>query len=140
MQNKKHFPLDDIKAEIIIEAERAQHVSQLLIEQLHLRAKRLENKAAKLQEKAKNVLDNAVKLHQQIEQIQQEANQGYKNSLSIIINSFGVDPPWDAAVIFKENLPVGIDLSFKDGLDKISNSQQLNSEKKYPPRDLSTGL
>lgn len=106
----KRYTLEPLTARIIAEAERAQIATQNYIDQLTIRAGEIENKAATLEEEIAKLRDAATKLRNNAMTAKNVADKAFKDSLSEVVTSFGLEPPWKATIVYSEGVAIGVDI------------------------------
>lgn len=106
----KRYTLDSLKTRIISEADRAQLATQNYINQLTIRAGEIENKVASLNEEIAKLRDSAMKLRDNAVNAKNVADEAFKESLSEVVNSFGVVAPWKATIVYNEGVAIGLDI------------------------------
>lgn len=106
----KRYTLDSLKARVIAEAERAQIATQNYINQLTIRASEIENKAVVLDEEIAKLRDSAKKLRDNAMAAKNAADEAFKDSLSEVVSSFGLEVPWKATIVYNEGIAIGLDI------------------------------
>jgi hypothetical protein len=104
----KRFELDGFKAHMVAEANRAQAATQSYIEQLTDTLKSEEKKKLLLEKKVEKRNKKIAKIANTIKDAKERADSEFTNTLSMLVNSFEIEPPWDAAIEFDNGKPVAV--------------------------------
>jgi len=110
-QIAKRYALDSIKARALTEAERAQIATQNYINQLGIRASELENQAAEAEKELTKLKETAIELRDSAVEAKESADKAFKKTLSEVVESFGLEPPWKVAIVYSEGVAVGLDIT-----------------------------